>query len=206
MSKITRLTLATVILLGSAGIASAQTADEDTSHHPGATAPRAAMPTPSPNGAAGAMPMMDMAKMMSAMMPTMMRMMQVGMMQGGGVGMMPFDHIEGRIAFYKTELGITDAQLPQWNAFADALRGSAKTMQTAMAAMMQAGMPTTAPARMEAMVQMMSARLDALKATLAAGKSLYAVLSDDQKKRADELMAEPGMGMGMRAGGMGERQ
>ncbi len=56
-------------------------------------------------------------------------------------------------------------------------------------------MPTTAPARMEAMVQMMSVRRDAMKTTLAAAKSLYGVLSDEQKKTADELMAAPGMGM-----------
>ena len=36
------------------------------------------------------------------------------------------DHIEGRIAFLKAELKITDAQLPQWNTFADALRSDAK--------------------------------------------------------------------------------
>ena len=107
------------------------------------------------------------------------------------MGMMPFDHIEGRIAFYKAELGITDAQLPQWNAFADALRNGAKGMQMAIATAMQAGMPATAPARADAMVQMMSARLDAMKATAAASKALYAVLSDAQKKTADELLAEP---------------
>ena len=72
-----------------------------------------------------------------------------------------------------------------------------------MATTMQAGMPATAPARAEAMVQMMSACLDATKATLAAAKPLYAVLSDDQKKVADELLAEHPMGM--RAMGMGER-
>ena len=177
MFMITRLTLATVTLLGSVALAGAQT-----------TAPTT--PMPSPGGAAGTMPMMGKGKMMGGDMSQMMP-----MMQGDGMGMMPFDHIEGRIAFYKAELGITDAQLPQWNALADALRGSAKSMRTAMASMMQAGMPTTAPARMEAMVQMMSARLDAMKATLAAEKSLYAVLSDEQKKTADELIARHLMGM-----------
>jgi len=46
--------------------------------------------------------------------------------------MMPSEHVEGRIAFLKTELKITDAQLPQWNAFADALRNSAGQMRAAM--------------------------------------------------------------------------
>jgi hypothetical protein len=35
------------------------------------------------------------------------------------------DHIEGRLAFVKTELKITQAQLPLWNAFAAASRTNA---------------------------------------------------------------------------------
>ena len=35
-------------------------------------------------------------------------------------------HVEGRLAFLKTELKITDAQLPLWNAVADAVRANAK--------------------------------------------------------------------------------
>ena len=200
MSTITRLTLATVGLLGSVALAGAQTAQDHNAHHPDTSAPKTA-----PGRAAGTMPIVDMGKMMGGDMGRMMSMMSMmGMAQGSdGMGMMPFDHIEGRIAFYKAELGITDAQLPQWNAFADALRNSAKGMQTAMATAMQGGMPATAPARADAMVQMMSARLDAMKATAAASKALYAALTDAQKKTADELMAEHIMGM--RAMGTGTR-
>jgi hypothetical protein len=182
MFKITRQTLATVALLSGIAAAIAQEAPTTTP----------AVPMPSPGGAVGTMPMTDMGGMMDdgmrQMMP-MMRMMQGAMMQGaGGMGMMPFDHIEGRIAFYKTELGITDAQLPQWNAFADALRNGAKGMRMAMAVAMQAGMPANAPARLDAMVQIMSARLDAMKAMATTGRALYAVFTDAQKKIADDLM------------------
>jgi hypothetical protein len=196
-------TLLAFALAASVGLAApslaqvASAPDQDhTSHHPnGQTPPPAPPPAAAPGGP---------STMMGGGMSQMMRMRHDGMMQhDDGMGMMPFDHIEGRIAFYKAELGITDAQLPRWNAFADVFRGSAKGMRMAMGAMMQAGMPATGPARMEAMVQMMSARLDAMKAMLAAAKPLYAVLSDDQKKVADELMAEHPMGM--RAMGMGER-
>ncbi len=47
----------------------------------------------------------------------------------GRLGMMSAEasHVEGRIAFLKTELRITDAQLPLWNAVADALRDNAKS-------------------------------------------------------------------------------
>ena len=37
-------------------------------------------------------------------------------------------HIEGRLAFLKTELKITDAQLPLWNVFAQAMRDNAMAM------------------------------------------------------------------------------
>lgn len=39
------------------------------------------------------------------------------------------EHVEGRIAFLKTELKITDAQLPLWNSFAQAVRDNATAMQ-----------------------------------------------------------------------------
>jgi LTXXQ motif family protein len=50
------------------------------------------------------------------------------MMSQGGMSIMA-KHIEGRLAFLKTELKITDAQLPLWNAFAQAMRDDASTMQ-----------------------------------------------------------------------------
>ena len=37
-------------------------------------------------------------------------------------------HVEGRIAFLKTELKITDAQQPLWNAVADAMRADAASI------------------------------------------------------------------------------
>jgi hypothetical protein len=48
-------------------------------------------------------------------------------------------HIEGRLAFLKTELKITDAQLPFWNSFAQAVRDSATAMQAMPHAMMEMG-------------------------------------------------------------------
>src|SRR5450755_491058 len=143
-----RLTASTIALLAGIAMAEAQTTPGADPHHPDTQAPGAktARPmTPPSGGQAG--PGMDMGKMMGGdmeqMMP-MMRMMQTmrmmdGMMPregGGGMTMRPGQHVEGRLAYLKTELGITDAQLPQWNAFADAMRDGAKSMQVAMAANM----------------------------------------------------------------------
>lgn len=122
------------------------------------------------------------------------------------MGMMnPAEHIEGRIAFLKTELKITDTQMPQWNAFADALRSSAKRMGDLMAAghgtmmeMMsgQAGMPSL-PDRIERAEAHMSAQLEMLRAMKGPATQLYAVLSDDQKRVADRLIHGPMGMMGM---------
>ena len=202
-----RLSASAIALLAGISFANAQPAPSADPHHPDTKAQGAKPMTPPPGGQAGAgMGMMD--GNMAQMMP-MMRMMQDmhsmqmmdGMMprEGSGMAMMPGQHIEGRIAFLKTELGLTEAQLPQWNAFADAMRESARSMQAAMTANMGAGMLTTAPARSDAMIAMMTARLESMKKVSEAGKALYAVLTDEQKKSADDLMmSRMGMGMGGR--------
>lgn len=133
----------------------------------------------------GGMPMMGMMRMMIG---------QNGMGQIGMAG-----HIEGRIAFLKTELKITDAQQPLWNAVADAMRANAKEM-TDMMPMMQSMMPMmqsmmqpsgTLPEKLAAREKMMTAHLDALRKLKAVVEPLYAALNDDQKKTADELMIGP---------------
>ena len=120
------------------------------------------------------------------------------MMGGDGAGMMPMmqpRHVEGRIAFLKTELKITDAQSQQWSGFADVLRANAKAMMTMHDQMhdqmMHDGATASAPEQAEHEIKMLSSRLEALKATAAAETALYAVLSDEQKKTADELLASP---------------
>jgi len=185
-------TVAAIVLVASLGVASAQTTQEHDAHHPNnsvATPAAPAMPPASPSG-------MGMGKMVGGNADQMMPMMRAmrGMGAGGEMRMMPSEHVEGRIAFLKTELGITEAQLPQWNEFADALRNSAKMMRAAMANM-QDGAPAAMPTKLDAMTAMMTARLEALKTTAAAGKALYAVLSDGQKKTADELVMSPMGGM-----------
>ncbi|HXP76132.1 MAG TPA: Spy/CpxP family protein refolding chaperone [Stellaceae bacterium] len=115
-----------------------------------------------------------------------------GMMMGGGAagwrGGMMVDHVEGRLAFLKTELKITDAQMPLWSSFADALRSTAAAMNGMHQQMMQGSMPDTLPARLDLRERMLSAHLEALKSMRAALDPLYAALSDEQKKLADELM------------------
>ena len=117
-------------------------------------------------------------------------------MMGGvaGMGMMSAmtGHVEGRLAFLKTELKITSAQLPLWNKFADALRNNAsavsKVMQGGAAGISQSA---TVPDRLAAREKLLTAQLDALQNLKVAVDPLYAALSAEQKKTADEIMLGP---------------
>ena len=111
-----------------------------------------------------------------------------GQMMGGG----PAKHIEGRLAFLKTELGITDAQMDVWEDYAEAVRDAAGSMQQMHDTMMSGDAPTSFPARMERYDQMTSARIETLRTLRDAAVPLYETLDDEQKQVADSIM---GMGM-----------
>jgi len=183
-----------VLLVAAILTASATVAFPQTSTSPpaatGTPAPAQGMPMGSMPGASGGTPMMG-GQQMGGM--PMMGMMQ--MMMGGMAG-----HVEGRIAFLKTELKITDAQQPLWNAVADAMRASAKDMAAMMPIVQSMMQPSgTLPEKLAAREKAMTAHLEALRKLKAAVEPLYAALSDDQKKTADQLMVGPMgiMGMGM---------
>jgi hypothetical protein len=163
-----------------AGPALAQQPQHD-EHHP--PAPGAAAGPGMPGGMAGAgdMPMMGMMRMMMG---------RDGMSMMGAMAR----HVEGRLAFLKTELKITDAQLSLWNAVADAMRANAKSMGDMGGGMMGGSQTATLPDKLAMREKMMTAHLEALRKFKAAVDPLYAALSDEQKKTADELLAGP-MGM-----------
>ena len=140
-------------------------------------------------------PMMHMMQGMTEMMQGMTQMMQGTMQRPAFAGMMSGGMVEGRIASLKTRLGITDAQQPQWNAFADALRARAKAMQGMRARMMPQGTTVGWPDRLAQHERRLSAHLDAMKAMEGPIKGLWDVLSDEQRRKADDLMGGP---MGMR--------
>jgi hypothetical protein len=168
-------------------------------HHPAgdAAVPNAttnAQPSPMPmGGPTGQMPMGGM--MGGTTTPGMMSMMGGGMMGNGAMPMMGMmtDHIEGRLAFLKTELKITETQTPQWDAFAGAVRASAKTM-TGMQQSVMRGRQQALPARIEQNEKALSARLETLRKIKTAVEPLYAGFSEEQKQIADQLMVSP-MGM-----------
>jgi hypothetical protein len=143
-------------------------------------------------------------------------------MMGGGMPMMGGQHIEGRLAFLKTELRITAAQNGAWLAYADALRQNSDAMNALMREMMQTkgmmgqgmmgqgmmgqgmmgqGMmgqaepqPLAAPERFDLIARHMAAHLDMLERLRTPLQGLYDSLDADQKRIADQLLIGP-MGM-----------
>ena len=98
---------------------------------------------------------------------------------------------------------ITDAQLPLWNAVADAIRAAPKDMSgmpcmSMMQSMMQQ-QSSTLPETLAAREKTMTAHLEAFSKFKTAVEPLYAALNDDQKKTADQLLVSPMtmMGLGM---------
>jgi hypothetical protein len=112
------------------------------------------------------------------------------------------DRVDGRLAFLKAELKITDAQSAAWNKLADAIRTSVRNRTERMRGRWsQDDSGKSLIERLEAREQYMTAHLEELKQIKAAWSELYQSLSESQKKEADEIvlpmmgMGGPGMGM-----------
>lgn len=210
-----RLKLVTALLLTTVGSSSwAQSAADHEKHHPQQqdAGPASAQPSP-PAGQGmmggggmmgGSQEMMGrggMMNMMGSRMPMMdmMQMMRMMRQLGDGTsGMATIDHVEGRIAFLRTELKITDTQARAWNAFADALRANAKGLGEVRGLMMsQMGMGTAQQSlvdRLTLQEKWLAARLEGTRAIKSALTNLVGTLSEEQKMTADEILA-PHMGM-----------
>jgi hypothetical protein len=188
-------------------------ADHD-AHHPtesAAPAPVPANPAPpasqpgmsAPQGGMCNMQMMGMMKGMMGNMSMMNMVQATKMMDSGMGGMATIDHVEGRIAFLRTELKITETQASEWNAFADALRANAKRLGEVRASMMPISggaqqQASTIVDRLALQERWLVARLEGTRSMKVALTKLYETLSDDQKTTANDLLA-PHMGMGMMA-------
>lgn len=190
------VTAATLLFAPAIGLAQTQ----PDPHHPEQGTEQGA--APGTQQAPGAPNMMNMMNMMSGMM----KMMGGGQMGMGGMdmaGMGMTERVEGRIAFLRAELQITEAQNGLWEAYAGVLRDNAKRLKS-MGGMMPDMKGPALLSQLEAQEKTLTARLEGVKAMKAALMPLYEALSEDQRKTADELLA-PHMGLmgqGMMQGGM----
>jgi hypothetical protein len=106
------------------------------------------------------------------------------------------DRVEGRLAFIKAELKINEAQTPAWNALADAVRSAAKHHNDRMKALFTGEAKSgTLPERLDAQERFLSVRVDDIRQIKGALNALYALLSEEQKNEADEIVL-PMAGMG----------
>lgn len=97
------------------------------------------------------------------------------------------ERLEGRIAFLKAELQITDKQSADWNQLADALRSSRQHLLEARK-LLVVDDKISSSERIEHYERHLAERLEAIKAARTAFNRLYANLSDGQKKTADAIL------------------
>ncbi|MDP1653080.1 MAG: Spy/CpxP family protein refolding chaperone [Rhodocyclaceae bacterium] len=129
--------------------------------------------------------------------------------QGGPMGKqasMKFDpavRAERRLEFFKGQLKLTSEQEPLWQAFAgkakDNMGGAGKGMMSMRDQSADANL--TAPERMAKMQSLMQERLTAMTGVHESFNRLYAALTPEQKKVADQHAAQMGRGgMGGKGG------
>ena len=113
--------------------------------------------------------------------------------------------IEGGIAFVEAELAITEAQRPQWEALAAAVRENVGSVQEALERHHGNGSRgedgnerKSAVERLDAFEDLATTGLAALRNVSPPFKALYAVLSEEQKERADRFLDRRGHRRGAR--------
>ncbi len=127
-----------------------------------------------------------------------------GCMMGYGPNAL-LNRVDGRLAFLKTELKITENQSETWSSLAQTIRINSEAhnaMHREMMKEMHDGdfFDKPLPDRLVIRETQLEARLQQVKNVKEEVEKLYAVLDDDQKKSADEIML-PMMGMGCGMGG-----
>lgn len=97
------------------------------------------------------------------------------------------ERIEGRIAFLKAELQITDKQMADWNVLAEALRSGRQHLVEARKFLVMDDKTNSAD-RLARYEGHLTERLEAIKSARAAFVRLYPTLVDAQKQTADAIL------------------
>ena len=107
----------------------------------------------------------------------------------------PGRDVDGRIAYLKADLKITDAQSPLFDKVANVMRENAKVMGDAAQSLRgDPNQPRTAITRLEVRAKFAQLRADGETKMLAAFRPLYQAMSPDQQKAADEMFEHHGHG------------
>lgn len=97
------------------------------------------------------------------------------------------DEVEQQITDLHDELGITDAESTQWNAYAQVMRDNAKRTGQALHERHQKMESMSADESMKSYAQLAQLNADNMQKLSSAFSDLYATLSPAQKQIADEL-------------------
>ena len=137
-------------------------------------------------------------------------------MMGSGMGAMMrkmtcgfAEHLDGRLAYLKAELKLTDAQQAAWTTFTDAYRAAAQTALQKCAALDAATSGDHAKqhgvlGHLTMMERHMTDHLEVVRALKAAIEPFFATLTEEQKKAAEQAMSSVmGLDMGGMMGGSG---
>jgi hypothetical protein len=101
------------------------------------------------------------------------------------------EHIDAELAYLKTVLKITETQAPQWNVFAEAFRADREKKESLCKDAMEQARAMKSASLIDSLTMVedqLAERLESLRAMKAAVQPLYAILSKEQKKTADEMM------------------
>ena len=98
--------------------------------------------------------------------------------------------VEERIHALQKQLGITEAQMPLWDAFAQAMRDNAASTDALFAQRVGSVATMSAVDNMHSYAQIARAYADNTQHLAAAFDSLYASLTDTQKQAADTLFRQ----------------
>src|SRR5271156_6573310 len=102
----------------------------------------------------------------------------------------PQSAADQRIQALRTQLHITDAQMPQWNAFAQAMRDNATSTDALFRQRAGAAASMSALDNMKSYAQVARAYADNTEALATAFEGLYGALSDQQKLTIDTLFRQ----------------
>jgi hypothetical protein len=98
--------------------------------------------------------------------------------------------VDQRIRTLQSQLGITEAQMPLWSAFTQAMRDNAASTDALFARRAGAVAAMSAVDNMHSYAQIAHAYADNTERLATAFDSLYASLSDTQKQAADTLFRQ----------------
>jgi periplasmic protein CpxP/Spy len=98
--------------------------------------------------------------------------------------------VDQRIKTLQSQLGITEAQMPLWSAFAQAMRDNAAATDALFTQRASAVATMNAPDNMHSYAQIARTYADNTERLATAFDSLYASLSDTQKQAADTMFRQ----------------